>query len=118
MLVQVNESGLRIGESHHRAILSDAEVEQLLEDRGPEDAPKRSYAQLAAKYKISKSAVAGYVKGRRRGQRGVLVKKPDGRAAKQYKEKVRLQVRVSLRARAKIARNGGGEWLDNLVLKA
>jgi len=27
--------GLRIGEGHRRAVLTDAEVDQLLEDRGP-----------------------------------------------------------------------------------
>ena len=35
MRVMVNERGQRIGEGHRRAVLTDAEVDQLLEDRGP-----------------------------------------------------------------------------------
>jgi DNA-directed RNA polymerase sigma subunit (sigma70/sigma32) len=61
MKVQVNERGQRIGQGHRRAVLTDAEVERLLEDRGPEDAPRRSYAQLAKKYRVSKSSVRDIV---------------------------------------------------------
>ena len=53
MKIMVNERGQRIGQGHRRAGLTDAEVELLLEDRGPEDAPRRSYAQLAKKYRVS-----------------------------------------------------------------
>ena len=77
MKVQVNERGQRIGQGHRRAVLTDAEVEQLLEDRGPEDAPRRSYAQLAKKYRVSKSCVRDICTGRRRGQHVIAAQ--DGR---------------------------------------
>jgi len=112
--VQVNERGQRIGEGHRRAVLTDAEVDQLLEDRGPEDAPKHSYSQLARKWKISKSSVRDFCTGRRRGQKGVTIERPDARKATQ--DRVSLQVRVSLKARAIVRRNGGGPWLEQLIL--
>ena len=114
MHVMVNERGQRIGGGHRRAVLTDAEVDQLLEDRGPEDAPKRSYSQLARKWKISKSSVRDICKGRRRGQKGVIVERP--RATMATQDKVSLQVRVSLKARAIVRRKGGGPWLEQLIM--
>ena len=114
MKAMVNERGQRIGEGHRRAVLTDAEVDQLLEDRGPEDAPKRSYAQLARKWKISKSSVRDICKGRRRGQKGMIVERP--RASMAPQDKVSLQVRVSLKARAIVRRKGGGPWLEQLIM--
>lgn len=114
MPAMVNERGQRIGEGHRRAVLTDAEVDQLLEDRGPEDAPKRSYSQLARKWKISKSSVRDICTGRRRGQKGSMAERPDARKATQ--DKVSLQVRVSLKARAIVRRKGGGPWLEQLIL--
>lgn len=113
MQVMVNERGQRIGEGHRRAVLTDAEVEQLLEDRGPEDAPKRSYAQLAQKWKISKSSVRDICKGRRRGQKGMIVERPAARGAKA--DKVELRVRVALKLRAIVRRKGGAEWLEKAI---
>ena len=113
MQVMVNERGQRIGDGHRRAVLTDAEVEQLLEDRGPEDAPKRSYAQLAQKWKISKSSVRDICKGRRRGQKGVIVERPQGKGAKA--DMVELRVRVPLKWRAIIRRKGVPWLLDVLA---
>ena len=114
MYAMVNERGQRIGEGHRRAVLTDAEVDQLLEDRGPEDAPKRSYAQLARKWKISKSSVRDICKGRRRGQKGVIAERPRSTMAKI--DKVELRVRVSLKARAIVRRKGGALWLEQLIM--
>lgn len=66
--VMVNEHGMRIGQSHQNAKLSDTQVQQLLTDRGPSDAPRMSLNALAAKYGVSKSGVKGIIDGRRRGQ--------------------------------------------------
>jgi|GEM_PF-1536545 len=113
MKVQVNEQGQRIGEGHRRAVLTDAEVEQLLADRGPEDAPLRSYSQLARKYRISKSSVRDLIIGRRRGQRGVEVERPVSKAAKA--DRVELRVRVPLKYRAIVRRKGGSAWLIRAI---
>lgn len=54
-LVQINESGRRCRETHHRAKLTDAQVEaarQAHEDHG------KSYSVIAAEFGVSKSAVA------------------------------------------------------------
>jgi hypothetical protein len=63
-LVTLNENGRRIGQSHPRAKLLDSEVDQVLEllDSG------LSYAQVAAKFDVSKSCIAHIATGRRRGQ--------------------------------------------------
>lgn len=61
----VNERGLRIGESHPRAVLTDHEVGLLLELR---EAEGWSYSRLAKVFEISKGAVAKIVSGQRRCQ--------------------------------------------------
>lgn len=62
--IAFNESGRRIGEGHPRAKLLDHEVEQVLAllDAG------LSYAEVAAKFDVSKSCIAHIAAGRRRGQ--------------------------------------------------
>jgi transposase len=62
--VAVNERGLRIGEDHQNAVLTDAEVElvRMLHSEG------MSYRDIAAKFEIGKSTVADICKYRRRGQ--------------------------------------------------
>jgi hypothetical protein len=68
LIVAVNSEGRRIGDSHPRAKLTDAEVEAILElrDFG------LSYAAIAAKWddtvRISKSTVRDICKGLTRGQ--------------------------------------------------
>ena len=66
--VAVNEKGYRIGETHHRAKLTDADIDTIMELR---DAGL-TYAQIAAKWDdgvtISKSTVRDVIKGRIRAQ--------------------------------------------------
>lgn len=114
--VQVNEKGYRIGESHPKALLSDDEVDALLKDRGPQEAPAMTYRQLAKKYKVSVSSVAMICRGERRYMKGVRVQREpshyDG------KKKVELRIRVSLKARHYVWKKGGGAWLNALILMA
>lgn len=63
--VPVNEVGLRIGEGHPRATLTDAEVERirvLHEDEG------MSYTRLAAIFEVNRGTVAKICRYERRGQ--------------------------------------------------
>lgn len=62
--VTLNELGRRIGESHPRAKLTDAEVDLVLELL----ADGMSLAQVAEKMDVSKSCIAHISSGRRRGQ--------------------------------------------------
>lgn len=63
-IVKVNEKGIRIGEDHQNATHTDAEIElaRQLHEAG------LSYKQIAEKFEVSKSTIAGWVKFRRRGQ--------------------------------------------------
>ena len=56
----------RVGEAHPHAVLTDEEVDRLLEDRGPDHAPRMSYTELARKWGVSKSCVRDIVTGSRR----------------------------------------------------
>lgn len=60
----VNELGLRIGDDHQNARLTDAEVEMIRVLHGE----GMSYKTLADKFEVGKSTVADIVKFRRRGQ--------------------------------------------------
>lgn len=113
--VRVNENGLRIGESHQKAVLTDFEVERLIADRGPQTAPAMSYSQLAAKYGISKSGVASILKGFRRGQIGLKVKREP---AKSRADKlVRFSLSLSAADRARLRRLGGSAWVRAMLSK-
>jgi hypothetical protein len=112
--VATNERGYRIGQDHHKAVLTDIEVEALVRDRGPDDAPLMSYSQLAVRYGISKSGARDIIKGNRRGQSQRLVQK-DGDGVKDAPKKVRVNLKVSLRARAILHRLGGGAWIDAIA---
>lgn len=114
--VQINDLGMRIGESHPRARLTDAECEQLILDRGPEDNPVMSYSQLALKWGISKPSVRDILKGRRRGQIGPTVDRPQSKriAAK----KVQVRASIPLHLRAKYHRLGGCRWLAEALESA
>lgn len=63
-LVGVNEQGQVVGQDHHRAVLSDHEVQLLLEMRGE----GFSYEWLSAKFEVSKSCVQKICTGRSRTQ--------------------------------------------------
>lgn len=69
-LVALNDRGHVIGESHHRAKLSDADVEQILELRFVH---KLTYPEIAAKFDdipggVSRSTVRDICLGHRRAQ--------------------------------------------------
>lgn len=63
-LVGVNELGRRVGEDHHNAKLTDAEVQLMWGLR----AEGWGYARIAAKMEVSKSLIRYIVKGRVRCQ--------------------------------------------------
>lgn len=111
--IRVNDRGMRIGEGHHMAKLTDAEVDQLIRDRGPADAPTMSLARLARKWGLSKSGVKGIIDGRRRGQIGPSVDRSPPIRPKT--PKVRVNLRISLHARAKLHRLGAGLWLERVL---
>ena len=108
-LVRVNENGRRIGESHHRAVLSDAEIEAMLADRES----GLSLSALARKWRLSKSGVKGIVDGRRRGQVGPKVQRE---ATK--REHVRVRVNLTLQERSLLRRRGGSAWVKRMLSTA
>lgn len=73
-LIAVNERGLAIGESHPRAVLTNHEVEMLLELR----AEGFSYSWLAKKFEVAKGTVAKICRGERRGQYPVAFRRARG----------------------------------------
>ncbi len=66
------ESGNRIGESHPKAVLTDHEVELLLELR-EENPAVHTYAWLAEKFEVSTMTVRSICRGRTRGIAAVRV---------------------------------------------
>lgn len=64
-LVGLNEKGSRVGETHHRAKLTDHDVDLIrdLRDEG------LTYQEIADKFEVSKSTIRDIVKCRRRWQR-------------------------------------------------
>lgn len=66
-MIGVNERGLRVGQDHQRAKLSDAAVELIrrLHEEG------MSYRVIAIKFDIAKSTVQDICTYRRRAQRAV-----------------------------------------------
>jgi Mor family transcriptional regulator len=62
--IATNENGRSIGEDHHRAKLTNGDVDMLLalRDEG------WSYGRLARKFEVSKSQVRNIVKGYKRCQ--------------------------------------------------
>lgn len=66
-LVGVNEDGRRVGDSHHRAVLTDSEVHRVLDLH----AEGIGYGRIASMMEVSKSQVRSIVKGRCRAQRAV-----------------------------------------------
>jgi hypothetical protein len=63
-VIGVNDKGIRVGEDHQHAKLSNAEIDLLLELREE----GLSYRQLAEKFEISKSHARYICKGRWRCQ--------------------------------------------------
>jgi hypothetical protein len=62
--VGINDQGLRIGQYHQHAKLTDADVDRLLELREQ----GWSYARLAAKFDICKTHAWKICNGQKRGQ--------------------------------------------------
>ena len=62
--VAINESGRRIGHDHHRAKLTNGEVDLVLTLR----AEGWTYAGLAAKFEVCKSTIRSICTGRCRSQ--------------------------------------------------
>lgn len=62
-LIQFNDQGRRIGETHHKAVLSDHEVQLLLELREE----GKSLRWLSDKFEIPKVTVKSICSGRTRG---------------------------------------------------
>lgn len=87
-LIAVNEKGLRIGETHHRAKFSDADIDLIRELHEPTlnhdgtTSPGLSYSLIADKMGCSKSTVRDIIKCRRRFQFAARWK----RAAERRKE--------------------------------
>lgn len=65
-LVGLNEKGSRVGETHHRARLTDHDVD-LIRDLREEYG--LTYQEIADKFEVSKSTIRDIVKCRRRWQR-------------------------------------------------
>lgn len=107
--VMVGDQGVRIGEGHHKSVLTDTEVQQLLVDRGLDDAPSMTYVQLAKRYGVSKGCVASIVSGRTRGLQGRVV--PRVRVVEANQQIVVAEIRLSLADRALLARLGGSKWV-------
>jgi len=76
--IAVNERGYRVGESHHRAKLTDADIETILYLREA----GLSCAQIAGKFdadlRVSKSTVRDVCSGRIRGQAATAFRKAPG----------------------------------------
>jgi len=75
-VIGVNEVGARVGESHHNAKLTDAEVDMLLQLREE----GWGYRRLAAMFDVSKRTVRGYCAGQRRCQvpaRWKVIERPE-----------------------------------------
>lgn len=70
-LVGISESGSRVGETHHRAKLSDHDIDLIreLHEEG------LSYREIALKFCVGKSTVRDIVKCRRRWQTPVTWRK-------------------------------------------
>jgi hypothetical protein len=62
-LLKFNDLGRRIGETHHKAVLTDHEVELLLQLREE----GMTYTWLAEKFEIPKMTVRSICRGRTRG---------------------------------------------------
>ena len=111
--VHTNERGLRIGESHPRAKLTDKEVEQLIADRGPEDKPAMSLSALARRWGMSKSGVKKIIDGNSRGQIGQRKEKAPTRKDKQ--PMVEARISITLQERAKLRRLGGNKFVRRVL---
>lgn len=62
--IAFNASGRRVGDTHHNARLTDAEVQLVIELHGE----GLGYGTLAAKFEVSKSLIRDICKGRARWQ--------------------------------------------------
>lgn len=63
--IATNDRGYRIGESHHRSIISDKEVQEILDLH---ELSGWSYKQIAEQYKVSHWCVSRICRYERRAQ--------------------------------------------------
>ena len=73
-LFGVNDRGQRVGEDHPGAVLTNHEVDLLLELRGE----GYSYGWLSVKFEVSKSCVAKICRGEHRAQSAVVYRRARG----------------------------------------
>ena len=88
--------------------LSDAEVEQLIADRGQRMPPDELHA---ARGEVRHQQVSGHPDRTQAGQIGP--NRPEPKRVK--RPKVRVNLRIGLHARAKLHRLGGGAWLEKVI---
>ena len=62
----LTRQGKRVGETHPRAKLSDADIDLIRELGDPDDPGHLSYAVIADKFDVSKSTIRDIIKCRRR----------------------------------------------------
>jgi DNA-binding transcriptional regulator YiaG len=79
-LIAVNDAGLPIGEGHHRAKLSDAEVDEMRDLR---EARWWSIPRLARKFSVSVSTVHAIVTYRSRAQCPTAWRRPPAKQRSQ-----------------------------------
>jgi len=73
-LFGVNDRGQRVGEDHPGAVLTNHEVDLLLELRGE----GFSYRWLSLKFEVSKSCVAKICRGEHRSQSATIYRRARG----------------------------------------
>lgn len=74
-VIGVNDKGLRVGEDHQNAILTNDEVERIRDLR----AQGMKYDTIAGKFEVSKSTIAMICRYERRAEIATYFKTQDGR---------------------------------------
>lgn len=77
-MLAVNERGLRIGEDHQNAVLTNREVEMLLELRITD---RLGYRRLSAMFDVSKAQVRRIISGQQRSQLVAVYRVADAKKA-------------------------------------
>ena len=107
--ISYNEQGYRVGQGHHNAKLTDQRVEELISDRDK----GMTYLQIARKYGLSKSGVAGIISGRRRSQVVAVEKKKAYVSIRGKKERARYY--LTSKAKSVIREAGGSRLIEKIA---